>query len=129
MKRKQRAKQRLLIVDIFSPAEIKLAQDAIMRFEDWLSQLDKEEVNKAFAAETAILVKSKLERIRTTRDNAALLDYNENLLLLAAIQNYMTGLIANSPTPQLAGQIKQCEHIQAFAIQGIQAAPANPTQD
>ena len=129
MKHKKRHKQQPLRIGIFSLAEIRLAQDAMKAFECWLHQAGHEVPKKAFAEETVILVKSKLERMQASLGHLELFEYNEHIVLLAAIQQYMADLPADSATSRQMEQLRQCEHIKAFALLALQATHTRPPHD
>lgn len=129
MERTKRHKHQPLRIGIFSPAEIRLAQEAVKAFEDWLHQAGNQEPKKAYAEETVILLKSKLERLRTASIHQELFAYNEHVVLFAAIQDYMETLRADPPTPQRAERLRQCAHIKLFASQAFEATRPHPTQD
>jgi hypothetical protein len=129
MKRTKCQKHQPLRIGIFSPAEIRLAQDAVKAFEDWLHQAGHQEPKKAYAEETVILVKSKLERLRAAPNHPELFAYNEHLVLFAAIQDYMETLRADPPTPRRAERLRQCAHIKRFASQAFEAIRPQATQD
>lgn len=129
MKRTKRHKHQPLRIGIFSLAEIQLAQEAMKAFEDWLHQAGNEEPKKAYAEETVTLVKSKLERLRTAPTHPELFAYNEHIVLFAAIQDYMETLRADPPTPRRTEQLRQCEHIKAFASLALAAPHTHATQD
>lgn len=129
MKQKRQHNQKPLHVEVFSRAEIRLAQDAMQQFEGWLSQNTDVTTKRACAEETAILVQGKLAMMQTARNYPMTFEYNEHILLLAAIQAYMVYLSASPPTPRRAEQFRQCEHIKAFALLALEDAQAHPTQD
>ena len=129
MKHKRQHNQKPLHVEVFSLAEIRLAQDAVKQFEGWLSQCTDVTTKRACAEETVILVKGKLAMLQTARNYPMTFEYNDHIVLLAAIQAYMVSLSACPPTPRRAEQFRQCEHIKAFALLALEAVQANPTQD
>ena len=129
MKHKRRHKQKKLHVEVFSQAEIRVAQDALQQFADWLRQIPDVTTKHTFAEETLLLVKSKLATMQSAPPQPVPFEYNEHILLLAAIQAYMVNLRTSPPSPRRAALFRQCEHLKAFALLALETPHATPTQD
>ena len=130
-KKRKRQKQTPGFVFVFTVETITLAQKAMRLFEQSLGWAGSQSAQVAFAAETMQRVNGKLEAMRTSVGLLCLttFDYNEKIVLAAAIQLYMLDVLA---TPLNAGrqrELHQCRKIERFALDNPTLGPGRTTHD
>ena len=100
----------------FTPATIKITQDALKLFEQSLQRTDHQHPKKEFAKETMKQVNSKLD---TMSQCASLLylttfDYNERVVITAAIHLYTINLMSSPSCPEREEELAKCQQIAAY---------------
>jgi hypothetical protein len=104
---------------VFTPETVRMTQEALQRLEQPLSRADHQDGKVAFAAEEMERIKAKLDIMRTSVGRMVLttFDYNERIMLVAAIQMYSVDLRSQPSTPRREKELKQCRQITAhFAL-------------
>jgi len=84
-----------------------------------------------FAAEIMQQIKGKLEAMRTSVSLMSLtaFDYNEKIVLAAAIQLYTLDLLAVPPNARSQRELQQCQHIERFALDHLTTGQERTTHD
>ena len=112
----KRKKKRSMPCFVFTPETIQVTQEALNIFEQSLQREDRQRPKVAFAEETMNQVKDKLEEMSTSVGLMCLttFDYNEKIVLVAAIQLYIFDLNFLSSTPQSVKKLQQCRKIVTY---------------
>jgi hypothetical protein len=102
----------------FSPEMIHVTQQAMKLLVPLLARAEGQSEKVAFANETVQQVKSKLDAMRASVGTMCLtgFDYNEKLVIAAAIQLYMVDLRAASASSQREREMRRCQRIMRFAL-------------
>jgi hypothetical protein len=118
MARKRKRKHALLAPScfVFTPETVSLAQKALKLFEQPLQRANHQDGKVAFAAEEMQRVKGKLDAMRTSVGHMIVttFDYNEKVILVAAIQMYRFELSLLPASLKREKERKQCERITAY---------------
>jgi hypothetical protein len=106
---------------VLTPEMIRLTQEALKLFEEHLRRANSQDEKVTFAAEEMERVKSKLDAMRTSVGRMVLttFDYNEKVLLVAAIQMYSYDLSLLPSNPKREKELKQCRQIAAHFAPGL----------
>ena len=101
---------------VFTPETMHMTQEALKLFEQSLQRTDHQRPRVAFAAETLKRVKGKLDAMNMPGNCPCLVsfDYNEKVVIVAAIQLHILDLNALSASPQCARKLQQCKQIVAY---------------
>ncbi len=101
---------------VFTPETITLTEQALALFDQPLQQADRQNEKVAFAEETMQQVKAKLAAMRRSVGLLCLItfDYNERILICAAIRLYVLHLLSLPADPQRARQLQQCYQIATY---------------
>jgi hypothetical protein len=116
-KRKQK-KQHTTPCFVFTLEMVTLAQKAMRLFEQSLGQVENSPSKVVFAAETMQQINRKLETMQTSV-GLATLDYNEKIVLAAAIQLYTLDLFAVPLNASSQKELRQCQQIERFALEHL----------
>jgi hypothetical protein len=105
---------------VFTPETVRIAQEALKLFENPLRRANHQDKKVAFAAEEMERLKGKLDAMRTSVGRMVLttFDYNEKIILVAAIQMYCYNLSLLPATPRRERALHQCEQITAYFAPG-----------
>jgi hypothetical protein len=116
MTRKKRKTKSYLPCFVFTPETLHITQEAVKLLKQALQQADHQDVKVQFAAETIDQVKGKLEVMSRSLGLRCLVtfDYNEKLMLGAAIQLYIANLLFSPLNAKLARVLHQCRQIAAY---------------
>lgn len=126
-KRKQK-KQHAPPCFVFTPETVTLAQKAMRLFEQSLGQVENPPAKVEFAAETMLQIKGKLEAMQTSV-GLTTFDYNEKIVLAAAIQLYILDLLAVPLNAGSQKELQQCQHIEHFALDHLTNGQERTTHD
>lgn len=114
-KRKIRASSPLVL---FSLETINLTIETVKRFAQSLERVTGQDEKTTFAREQLKHVEAKLQTMRTEAEAGhmrfALLDYNEKVALVAAIQIYAFNLTMQPASARRAWELEQCRRIAAY---------------
>lgn len=119
MSRKHRNGTRpLLSTFTFSPEMVKLLQEAMKVFSQSLTRAADQPEKVAFASETVQQINEKLAAMLTSIGVMCLtgFDYNEKLVIAAAIQLYLLEPLTASVSSQREKKLKQCQQLMRFAL-------------
>ena len=119
MSRKHKNRTRPLFYTFtFSPETVKLLQEAMKVFSQSLIRAEDQPEKAAFAWETAQQINEKLAAMRTSVGVMCLtkFDYNEKLVIAAAIQLYLLEPITVSVSSQRDAELKRCQQLMRFAL-------------
>lgn len=118
MKRKKRKQKKHTPYFVFTPETITITQKAMRLFEQSLGRAGSPPAKMEFAAETMQQINGKLEAMRTSVGLICLttFDYNEKIVLAAAIQLYALDLLAVPLNARRQKELQQCQHIERFAL-------------
>jgi hypothetical protein len=121
MKRKKRKQKKHTPYFVFTLETITTAQKAMRLFEQPLGRVEGQPAKVEFAAETMQQVNGKLERMRTLVGLMCLtpFDYNEKIVLAAAIQLYILNLLAAPFDMRSQKELRQCRQIERFALDNL----------
>jgi hypothetical protein len=102
----------------FSPEMIHVTQQAMKLLVPLLARAEGQSEKVEFAIETVQQVKSKLDAMRASVGSMCLtgFDYNEKIVIAAAIQLYMADLRAASVSAQREKDLRRCQRIMRFAL-------------
>jgi hypothetical protein len=102
----------------FSPEMVQLTQKAMKELAQSLARAEGQAEKVAFAEETIQQVKSKLDAMRASVGTMCLtgFDYNEKIVIAAAVQLYMVDLRAASASSQREREMRRCQRIMRFAL-------------
>lgn len=130
-KKRKRQKQTAGFVFVFTLETITLTQKAMRLFEQSLGRAGSQSAKVEFAAETMLRVNGKLEAMRTSVGLLCLttFDYNEKIVLAAAIQMHMLGLTASPLDTRRQRELQQCRKIERFALDNPPLGPKRTTHD
>ena len=99
-----------------TPETVALLAEALACLEYPLSVLDRRENKAAFAQETLTQVRAKLETLRHAVGLTIAFDYNEKIILIAALQLYCL-LLQDEPGPvQQRQKIQRCQYLAAYFL-------------
>ncbi len=103
---------------VFTPETITLTQEAMKLFAHALARAEERSAKAAFAREIMQQVNSKLAAMATSVGMMCLtsFDYNEKMVLAAAIQLYMLDLLVASASSQREKELQRCQQIMRFAL-------------
>ena len=123
----KKKKKRSIPCFIFTPETIRIAQHALQLFEQALQRTESQSSNVAFAAETMQEVSRKLAEMRASVGVLSLttFDYNEKIVLAAALQLYTLDLLATPVSPQRERALKHCRRLARFAQETLACEPLN----
>lgn len=130
-KKKKKEKKAYTPVFVFTLEMVHIAQEAMTLFEQPLQRAENQPSNMAFARETMQRVNSKLEAMSLSVGTLCLttFDYNEKLVLGAAIRLYILDLLATPSTAQQERKLKRSRQIERFALEHLQIEQGRRTQD
>src|SRR5689334_11942384 len=118
MRKRKKHKQKFtpkMPISIFTQETLRLAQKALVPFEEWLNARSPEEENIQFARETLASVKHKLATLTLSSGSTTLVvfDQNEGVILAYSFQLYLLELaITEEPdTPEKAKEMLQCRQL------------------
>jgi hypothetical protein len=102
----------------FSPETVKLLQQAMKLFAQSLGRAEAQAEKLVFAREVIQQVNEKLDAMWTSVGVMCLtrFDYNEKIVIAAAIQLYMLELMAVSVSPQREKELQRCQQLMRFAL-------------
>jgi hypothetical protein len=105
---------------VFTPETVSIVQQALQRFEEPLKRANPQDNRVAFATEELQRVKSKLDAMSTSVGRMVLttFDYNEKIILVAALQMYRYDLSLQPVSSKREKELKQCEQITAYFAPG-----------
>jgi hypothetical protein len=131
MTRKKRKQKKYIPVFVFTLETITIAQKAMRLFEQSLGRVENQAVKVEFAAETMQQVNGKLEAIRTSVGLMCLttFDYNEKIVLAAAVQLYILDLLAVPFDTRRQRELQQCWQIEQFALDHPTIGPGRTIHD
>ncbi len=131
MTRKRRKQRKQTPCFVFTLETIAIAQKAMKLFEQSLGRIASQSAKVEFAAETMRQVNSKLEAMRTSADLMCLttFDYNEKIVLAAAIRLYIVELLATPFGSQRQRELQQCRGIEWFALDRWTVGEERTTHD
>lgn len=103
---------------VFTPETVTLTQKALNLFEQSLQRADHQRPKVAFAEETMNRVKGKLDAMSTSVGLMCLttFDYNEKIIIAAAIQLYTFDLLSTPSHSQRERELQKCRQIARFAL-------------
>ncbi len=119
MSRKHKNRRRQPIRSfIFSPETVKLLQEAMKVFSQSFSQVEEQSEKIAFASKMIQQVNEKLAAMLASVGvlTVTTFDYNEKLVIAAAIQFYMLEEKAATVYSQREKEMKRCQQIMRFAL-------------
>jgi hypothetical protein len=124
-------KKRVAPCFVFTPETVELVLKAIKLFEQSLHRIESQSSKVAFAEETVQRVNGKLDAMRTTVGVTCLVtfDYNEKIVLAAAIRLYALELISAPSDAQRDKELQKCRQIEHFALAHLNVKPFNTIQD
>ncbi len=103
---------------LFTPETITLTLEAMMHFEQPLERVTAQDEKLPFVREQVKQVKAKLNGMKAEAETGHVrvvpFDYNEKVLLVAAIQMYLSDLNMQHATPRQAWEVEQCRKIAAY---------------
>lgn len=104
------------VARLLTQEAVTITQKALKLFEQSLRRIDCQSPQIAFAEETMNRVKSKLDAMSRPISHMRLttFDYNERLVLAAAMELYMLDLHVFPATSQRARELHQCQQIVAY---------------
>ena len=111
----------------FTPETIRIARHALTCFELALQGTAHPSAQVAFAAETMQEVSRKLAELQASAGVMSLttFDYNEKIVLAAAIQLYTLDLLATPTSPQRERALKHCQRLARFAQETLACESLN----
>lgn len=129
-KRKQK-KQHATPCFVFTLEMVTLAQKALRLFEQSLGRVESQPAKVEFAAETMRHINGKLETMRASVGlmNLTTFDYNEKIVLAAAIQLYTLDLLAVPLDARRQRELQQYQHIERFALDHLTTGQEKMTHD
>lgn len=115
MSRNKRKKRKHLPCFVLTQETITLTQKSLQRFEESLRRANHQEAKVAFAEETLLRVKGKLEAMKQSIGALCLItfDYNEKLILVQAIRMYLVDLVTSPRSAQRAKELSSCRKLLA----------------
>ncbi len=122
MTRKRAKLKKQMPCFVFTLEMIGIAQEAMKLCEQSLQRTELLPPKMVFARETIQRVNDKFEAMSLSVDNLCLttFDYNEKLVLAAAIRLYILDLLATPSTAQQEGKLKRSRQIERFALDQLQ---------
>ncbi|MGH2509427.1 MAG: hypothetical protein ACRDHZ_18775 [Ktedonobacteraceae bacterium] len=101
----------------FTPAMIRITQDALTLFAQSLQRVAHPDAKTAFATATMQQVKEKLDTLSQTCQAHYLttFDYNEKIIIATAIQLYTLDVLVTPTYPQHDLILEMCRQIACFA--------------
>ena len=127
MSRKHRKRKPQRPCFVFTGETITLTQEAMKLLAQVLAREEGQPVKVAFARETIQRVNRKLDVLATPVGARGLttFDYNERIVLVAAIQLYILDLMSLPPHSQQTRHLRQCQQIVASFVpdQGEEPRP------
>lgn len=128
-KRKRKQQRATPPVFVFTPASLKIAQDAMKELEQSSRRVKNSSAKLAFAQETIQNVKSKLAMMSTSMGFlcTTTFDYNEKIVIALAIQQYKIVFLSQPVTAQQQHELRICHHIEQFTLEQVEIT--FPTQD
>src|SRR4051812_43584072 len=118
MKRKRKRKQQRATppVFVFTPASLKITQEAMKELEQSSRRAKGLPDKVVFAQETIQNVSSKLAMMSTSMGFlcTTTFDYNEKIVIALAIQQYKIVFLSPAETAQQQRELKICHHIEQF---------------
>jgi hypothetical protein len=105
---------------VFTPETVSLAQEALKLFEQPLQRANRQDGKVAFAAEEMQRVKGKLDAMSASVGRMVLttFDYNEKVILVAAIQMYRFELSLQPVSLKREKELQRCRQITAYFAPG-----------
>ncbi len=119
MSRKHKNRRRQLLRSFaFSPETVKLLQEAMNVFSQSLSQVEEPSEKIAFASKMIQQVNEKLAAMLASVGvlTVTTFDYNEKLVIAAAIQFYMLEEKGATVYSQREKELQRCQQIMRFAL-------------
>lgn len=115
---RKKHKQRTAPCFVFTPETIEIALKAMNIFEQSLHQIGSQSSKVVFAEETMRQVNGKLAAMNTSVGVICLttFDYNEKIVLAAAIRLYALDLISVPSDAQHDKELQKCRQIEHFAL-------------
>ncbi|HEU5377872.1 MAG TPA: hypothetical protein VFV38_20805 [Ktedonobacteraceae bacterium] len=128
---RKKKKKRHPPVFVFTLEMIRIAQEAMKLFEQSFPCVDLPSSKTTFARETMQQVTGKLEAMSLSVGAVCLttFDYNEKLVLAAAIRLYIFDLLATPSTAQQERKLERSRRIERFALEHLQVEHLRTTQD
>jgi hypothetical protein len=125
MTRKRAKLKRQMPCFIFTLEMVGIAQEAMKLCEQSLQRVELLPSKMTFARETIQRVNDKFKAMSLSGDSPCLttFDYNEKLVLAAAIRLYILDLLANPSPAQQEGKLKKSRQIERFALDQLQIEP------
>lgn len=133
MNRKQKRKQKKSAtppVFVFTPASLKITQEAMKLFEQSLQRSKSLPEKIAFAQQTTRSVNDKLDKMSKSVGLLCLttFDYNEKIVIGTAIQQYVVAFLPPPLTAEQQRELSICRQIERFA-QVHKIEPSATTRD
>lgn len=115
---------------VFTPETISIAQRAMKLFEQSLRRVENQPAKVAFAEETMQQVNGKLDTMKILVGAICLttFDYNEKIVIAAAIHLYMVDLLSVPSDSRRQRELQQCQRIKRFALDHM-VGPVRTTHD
>lgn len=131
MTRKKKKMKGYTPVFIFTQETIRIAREAMKLFEQSLQETEIQPSKMLFARETMQRVNGKLEAMGLSVGALCLttFDYNEKLVLAAAIRLFILDLLATPSTAQRERTLQKCRQIEFFALDNLQIEQGRTMQD
>lgn len=114
----RKKKQQPIRCFTFSPEMVQLTQEAMKLFAHYLARTESQLEKVAFAKDTMQQVESKLAAMHTSVGTMCLtsFDWNEKMVIAAAIQLYMAEPRTISVPLQREKELRRCQRIMRFAL-------------
>lgn len=111
---------------IFSLAQVELVQQVMRRFTYALTGATRQPEKVALATETMQQINARLAAMRRAAASGEMytttFDYNEKVVIAAAIQLHMVELLGLPASPQREQELQDCRQIMCFALDGRAAS-------
>jgi hypothetical protein len=116
---------------VFTLETISIAQRAMKLFEQSLQRVENQRAKVAFAEETMQQVNGKLDTMKISVGAICLtaFDYNEKIVLAAAIHLYIVDLLSVPSDTQRQRELQQCQQIKRFALDRLMVESVRTTHD
>jgi hypothetical protein len=130
-KRKRPEKGAVPPLLVFTQESLTVAQAAMKVFEQTLQRSKSASEKDTLARDTMESVKRKLHLMRTSVGALCLttFDYNEKLVLAAAMKQYVIDIMDEPETANKWRKLQLCQQVEQFALQGLGVQLHLPTQD